>query len=322
MFKAVLLYRVHEDTLLDMAALEDAAANHAAVPLHPSQAKRIGWDAPAGEGQGRLVHEIQGHRIMTALFQQKMLPPAVVKKEVESRAIRMEKSQGAPIGKRQRATLKEQVYSEFLPRAFVRTARVSLWWDIHRRRIGIDTTSRKRAEEALDLLRQTLGSLKVTPLATRSTPRAAMTRWLLEPDCRPAWLGLGDQTVLTSAEDSTFTARKADLDSDNVRQLLDSGHYVSRIALSMDSQAKMVLTDDLSLKGLKFDDALLDEASEAEDDSPVARFETEFSIMASSLSLITAQLIEALGGEAEVTFPSEASGNISTPQATEQAAVA
>ena len=150
---------------------------------------------------------------------------------------------------------------EFLPRAFVRTQRIDLWWDTQRHLIGINASSRKRAEDVLDLLRQTLGSLKVTPLATRATPMRAMTEWLSDPEKRPATLALGDQVELkaVSGDESVLRGRQIDLDGEEIQTALETGRQATRLAFTIDESLSLVLTDDLALKTVRFADALIDE---------------------------------------------------------------
>lgn len=165
----------------------------------------------------------------------------------------------------------------------------------------MNTSSRKRAEEALDLLRETLGSLKVTPLATRALPMRAMTQWLADEQTRPADLLLGDQVELKAkGDDGVLRARQVDLDSDEIQQLLSAGRQASRMALEREGQLSFVLHDDLALKSLRFNDALIDEAGEIEDDGDaIVRLEADFMLMTQALAELIERLIEWLDGEAE-----------------------
>ena len=305
-FKHLHLYRVHDAPTLSDADLTVALEEQAFRPLGGVEAKRMGWSAPAGRGSQQRLHEIQGHRLMSALRQERLLPASVVKEEMESRAAEIEETEGRPLRRQEKQALKEQIYEEFLPRAFVRTQRIDLWWDTQRQLIGVNASSRKRAEDVLDLLRQTLGSLKVTPLATRSTPMRAMTEWLSAQDKRPAALVLGDQVELKaiSGDESVLRGRQIDLDGEEIQTALEAGRQATRLAFTIDESLSLVLTDDLALKSLRFADALIDEASQTDDgDDPILRLETDFALMTRALSTTIEQLIEWLGGEATPATP-------------------
>ena len=157
--------------------------------------------------------------------------------------------------------------------------------------------------------RQTLGSLKATPLSSQTLPIRAMTTWLGDPASRPADLQLGDQVELKAkGDDGVLRARQVDLDSDEIQQLLESGRQASKLAMQIEGRLSFVLHDDLALKSLRFGDALIEEADHADDgDDALARLETDFILMAQSLSEGTRRLMAWLGGETE-REPSALSG--------------
>ncbi|XKE47163.1 recombination-associated protein RdgC [Halomonas organivorans] len=300
-FKHLHLYRLHGAPELDTARLEEALGEQAFRPLGGSEPRRLGWCAPAGRAGTQLLHELQGQRLITALRQERILPASVVREEVDERTEAIETAEGRKLRRQEKLTLKEQVYEELLPRAFVRSQKVDLWWDTRRSLIAVNTSSRKRAEEVLDLLRETLGSLKVTPLASQTLPMRAMTAWLGDPGARPADLVLGDQVELKAkGDDGVLRARQVDLDSDEIQQLLEGGRQASKLALGLEGRLGFVLHDDLAVKSLRFDDALIDEASQADDgDDALVRLETDFLLMTQALADSIERLLAWLGGEAQ-----------------------
>ncbi|QJQ96521.1 MULTISPECIES: recombination-associated protein RdgC [Halomonadaceae] len=304
-FKHLHLYRLHDAPDIAIETLEDALAEQAFRPLGGSEATRLGWRTPGGRSSTQYVHELQGHRLLSALRQERLLPASVVREEVDERIADREAAEGQPLGRKEKQTIKEQVYEELLPRAFVRSQKVDLWWDTRRSLIGVNASSRKRAEEILDLLRQTLGSLKVTPLASRTPPVRVMTQWLVDAPSRPTMLGLGDQVELKAqGDDGVLRARQVDMESDEIQALLEGGRQATRLALEIEGQLSLVLHDDLALKSLRFADALLDEASQANDgDDAALRLEADFVLMAQTLGQVSEQLLEWLGGEAAASTP-------------------
>ncbi|MDR5867261.1 recombination-associated protein RdgC [Halomonas koreensis] len=302
-FKHLHLYRLHDVAHIDGGCIAEHVEAQESRPLGGSESRRLGWAPPAGRASSRrqLYHHLQGHYLLTALRQERILPTSVVREEVDERVADIEAQTGLPMHRQEKLTLKEQVYEELLPRAFVRSQRIDLWWDTHRQLIGINTSSRKRAEEVLDLLRETLGSLKVTPLGTRELPMRAMTTWLGDPGTRPADLVIGDQVELKAkGDDGVVRGRQVDLDSDEMQQLLEGGRQASKLALSIEGRMTFVLHDDLALKSIRFDDALIDEASQADDgDDAVTRLETDFLLMTRALADSIERLIAWLGGEAQ-----------------------
>ncbi|MBW6392051.1 recombination-associated protein RdgC [Billgrantia antri] len=299
-FKHLHLYRLHGSAEIPAADLEAALAEQVARTPGSQEARRVGWCPPAGRAGTALLHELQGQRLMTLLRHERLLPAGVVREELEERSADIEAREGRKLRRQEKQELKEQIYEELLPRAFIRSQKVDLWWDTRRHLIAVNTSSRKRAEEALDLLRETLGSLKVTPLATQTLPMRAMTEWLAEEGSRPATLQLGDQVELKAkGDDGVLRARQVDLDSDEIQQLLAAGRQASRLGLEIEGRLAYVLHDDLTLKSLRFSDALIDEAGEIEDDGDaIVRLEADFMLMTQALAEEIEQLIAWLGGEA------------------------
>ena len=300
-FKNLHVYRLHAEKAAGIEQLAEQMACYATKPLGSADARRLGWTAPAGRlGGGQLVHEIQEHRLISALRQERMLPASVVKEEVEEQVADIEAREGRKVTRKEKTALKEQVTEELMPRAFVRSQKIDLWWDTERQLIGVNASSRSRAEDVLDLLRETLGSLKVTPLSSQTLPIRAMTTWLGDPSSRPADLQLGDNIELKAkGDDGVVRARQVDLDSDEMQQLLESGRQASKLALCIEGQLSFVLHDDLALKSLRFGDALIEEADMADDgDDALARLETDFVIMAGCLRNSVTRIVEWLGGDA------------------------
>ncbi|OBX36941.1 recombination-associated protein RdgC [Halomonas elongata] len=310
-FRNLHLYRLHDaQAALALKAFEKALAAQAYRPLGGNEARRIGWCPPAGRAGTQLCHEANAQRLLTAVRQERLLPSGVVREEVEERAEALEADEGRKLRRQERLTLKEQVYEELLPQAFVRSTRIDLWWDTRRGLIGINTSSRKGAEEVLDLLRETLGSLRVTPLATNTLPMRAMTSWLSDPGTRPAEMEIGDTVELKAkGDDGVIRGRQLDLDSDEIHSHLECGRQASKLALGIESMIRFVLHDDLTIKSIRFDDAVIDEAAQQDDgDDPVARLEADFTIMTHVLGVTVDTLLQWLGGEAQAgaDFPSAA----------------
>ena len=71
---------------------------------------------------------------------------------------------------------------------------------------------------------------------------------------------------------------------------MQSGKQVVKLGLDWQDRLDFLLQEDLSLKRLRFADALLDEAQEEEDEA--ARLDAEFAIMSLGLRALIARLDE------------------------------
>lgn len=301
-FKHLHLYRLHDVQARSLGEIDTLLAQHSAKPLGNADARRIGWTPPAGRlGGGQMLHPLQGHMLISALRQERLLPASVVKEEVDAEVANIEAEEGRKVTRKEKTAIKERITEELMPRAFVRSQKIDLWWDTERQLIGVNTSNRSRAEDVLDLLRETLGSLKVTPLSTQTLPIRAMTTWLGDTASRPADLQLGDNVELKAkGDDGVVRGRQVDLDSDEMQQLLESGRQASKLALSIEGQLSFILHDDLALKSIRFGDALIEMADELDDgDDALVRMESDFILMAQCLRASVERLVEWLGGETQ-----------------------
>src|SRR5690554_983786 len=131
-FKHLHLYRLHGTAAIPAADLEAALAEQAARAPGNQEARRVGWCPPAGRAGTALLHELQGQRLVTMLRHERLLPASVVREELEERSADIEAQEGRKLRRQEKQELKEQIYEELLPRAFVRTQKVDLWWDTRR----------------------------------------------------------------------------------------------------------------------------------------------------------------------------------------------
>lgn len=301
MFKNSRIYNVIEAPSFSTEELEEAMEGQSAKDLSKAQSKATGWTPPGGRKSDTLVHEVQAQRLMAVMTQQRVLPASVIKDELSERADALETSRGEKVTAKERASLKEEITAELMPRAFVKKTVTLVWWDMRRNRIVVDATSAARAEEILDHLRETLGSLKITPFSTADMPATSMTSWLREPSTRPEWLSMGgDATLKAPGDDTTFAIRSGDMDGEEVETMLNNGSVVSKLTLNCEGQASFELDSELALKKIKLDDRVIEEGQEVEEEDPIGRLETDFIIMADALSTLYGLLEEALGGaEAE-----------------------
>lgn len=294
MFNNTLLYRAHS-SFPDPDEMTSLIQEQLFRGCAPTEARRVGWSAVCGDV---LVHSMLSQfLILRFRRQERLLPAAAVKELVEERAAEMEKASGSPLRRAEKQLLKEQVYEEELPKALKRTGDFLVAIDTRRNWILIDAASRKKAEEALDLLRITLGSLKVTPLATRDRPTALMTTWLSKPDERAEGWTIGEfcQLESPSGSEGVIRAAEVDLDSDEILQHLEGGRICSALAIARTDQLALQLQDDLAFKKIKFDDALLEQADTGEDEA--SQFDADAHIRIPTLAAVAEELITLLGGE-------------------------
>lgn len=294
MFKNARLFRLGSPFGLDAHALESELARRPFRPCGPVETATLGWFPPLGEDTAALVHGVAGCLLLCARKQERLLPPAAVAEALEERISEIEAGESRDIGRSERRRLREQIVTEMLPRAFTRSRRTLLYIDTQAGWLVVDAASERQAEDLVSLLRETLGSLPAKPPAPVRSAGDILTGWLLAAET-PSDFAPADACELRDPRESAAVIRCSgqDLGSEEILNHLRAGKRVVKLALEWDQRLSFVLADDLSIKRLRLDTALLDEVADGE--SPADHLDAEFAIMALQLRELIARLDSLFG---------------------------
>ena len=133
-------------------------------------------------------------------------------------------------------------------------------------------------------------------MRTQLAPTAAMTEWLLTGEA-PDGLTIDRDCELRAAGEERATVRYArhTLEGQEIRHHIEGSKAATRLALTWQDKISFVLTEQLQVKRLAFLDLLKQEAdTKAENADDL--FEADFAIMASELSQMLPNIVDALGG--------------------------
>lgn len=296
-FRNVTLFRFSPAVAADLERLEEALADHRLRPVGPLELFTKGFVPPVGRGEdAALTHSVKACTLLTVGGEDKLLPAAVVNDELARKVAKIAEEEGRKVGGRERKKLKEDLLHELLPRAFVRTSRMSSYVDKQHGWLVLDTASRKSAENALTQVREALGSFPAVPLAPEEGPRVLMTDWLANGSL-PAGLALGDECELrdpATATGAIARCRRQDLDADEIKEHLRNGKQVFQLGLVFDDRISFVLGEDLVLRKLKFLDAVLDELGDSQPDA-AAEMDARFALLTLEMQRLLAKLEEWFG---------------------------
>lgn len=300
MFKNVRFYQLDDAGAVLAEATEERLAERRFRPCGPLETATFGWIPPLGERAEALTHTGNGCLLLTARRQERLLPSAVVAEAVDERAAEIEDREARDLGRAERRRLREEVLVEMLPRAFTRSRQVRAYVDGVAGLLVVDAASDKGAEELVSLLRETLGGLRARPPRPAHQPVSLMTDWVNGGEL-PEGLALGDECELRDARDerSVVRCRGQDLAGEEISTHLRAGKEVVKLALDWQERLSFVLQEDLSLKRLRFADALIEAADEPQSEDPAARFDAEFAILALELRGLLDRLQTLFGVGAE-----------------------
>ncbi|CFQ39940.1 DNA recombination-dependent growth factor C [Yersinia frederiksenii] len=299
-FKNLMVYRLSREVSLSADEMEKQLSALSFTPCGSQDMAKTGWVSPMGSHSDALTHTVNGQIVICARKEEKILPSPVIKQELQAKIERLEGEQHRKLKKTEKDSLKDEVLHSLLPRAFSRFNQTFLWIDTVNDLIMVDAASAKRAEDTLALLRKSLGSLPVVPLTLENPIELTLTEWVRSKEL-PAGFTLMDEAELKAIleEGGVIRCKKQDLFSDEIAVHIEAGKLVTKLALDWQERIQLVLSDDGSLKRLKFSDTLREQNEDIDREDFAQRFDADFILMTSELAALIKNLIEALGGEAQ-----------------------
>lgn len=300
-FKNLRIYRFTKPFEWTAEALEPVLAERAFKPCGRQDLTQYGWVSPLGDGHDTFTHSSNGNIILCAQRQDKIVPSSVIKDAMQEKIDLIEQRDARKVYRKEKDQIKDEVLLELLPRAFTRNNRLFAYVAPKEGLLLLDTASPSKAEEFLSYLRETLNGLPVIPPVAKNVPADVMTHWLNTQQAEDPFT-LDRDCELNNPLDTgnVIRCKGQDLDSDEIRQLLDAGKRCNKLAVVWKDAIRCVISEDLSLKRLKFEDELLQQANESDAESREQQFDQDFNIMAVELNQLCADLFKVFGGlEAE-----------------------
>ena len=296
-FRNLVVYRLPAGWALSPSEIEEKLATRPLQPCAPFDMLSKGWVAPSKTG--RLVHNVARQCLLALGVEQKILPASVIRQEAQRRAGVLEQSRGFPVGRREMRDLKLRVTEELRARALCRQRVTRAWIDPVNGWCVVDAASPARAEELIEVLRDTLGSFAVSTLSTQQSAHTSMATWLIAGEA-PGRIAIEQDLELASRDGAKASVRYArcPLESRDIKSHLAAGRQPVRLGLSWSDRIAFVLTDKLQLKRVEFLELGGDEPDAGQDQSGEAeRFDADFTVMAGELANLLRDVVDVLGGE-------------------------
>lgn len=285
-FKNAIVYQLNKDNLFDTQAITNAVNACPFVPCGNTDSMRSGWVSPFGESQDNpLVLDNNGQMLLRLKKEIKILPSSVIKQALAEKVTQQEQLFNRKLKKAEKLSLKDEVYIDLLPRAFSKYQFFWLWIDTVNKRVIVDSSSFKQAEDILALLRKEMGTLALTPYASDTPLEKTLTKWVKESLSFPPII-LGDEIELKDAvEDSIVVkCKNQEINSQEIFVHIDSGKQISKLKLIDERGVSFILNRDYTLKRIKFDNAILDKNEDFLPEESDAKLEADFMLMISQLT--------------------------------------
>ena len=278
-FKNAKIYKITQPLAFSSEAFEELLGEHEFRHCGAHDLATMGFARCIG---GLFAHVAQGMFTIRIQKEEKLLPGSVINQELEEVVERIEMETGAPVGKKAKADIKQEIITKLLPQAF--TDRKSTYGTIipESNLVIVHAGSDSQAEAWLAMVRKAIGSLPVVPFARRSI-QAELTHWVT--NTTPDTISLLEEAELKATDDTGGLVRvkNQELDSAEVSAHLDAGKLVQKVAFEYDEAFNAVLCEDGSIKRIKLADRVLEENDDIPKDQVEARFDADVYLYVSTL---------------------------------------
>ncbi|WNB75850.1 recombination-associated protein RdgC [Methylomonas koyamae] len=300
-FKNLAVYRFTEPFELKAEDLEQKLQQQPFRACGSHDEFSFGWTPPLGRAADALVHANNGFFMLCGKKEEKVVPGSVVNEMLQERISEIEEREARKLPAKERNRLKDELIFELLPRAFSFSKKTYAYIDSQGGWLVVDAASAKKAEDLLSQLRKCLGSLPVVPMTATAKPAGVMTQWLTD-NASPKDILIEDECELRSPEEegAIIRCKRHDLALPEIKNHLDSGKQVIKLAMSWAERLSFVLDENLAVKRLKFLDLIQDQAADIEAFDETEQFDADFSIMTAELAQFLPRLLELFNAEGAI----------------------
>ncbi len=276
------------DSLKNLGA---ALAEHALRDPGPHELETIGFVSPVAEGSDILARSVGQFTAFAVGVRKKILPGSVLRERVTAKARKIAEKEGRKVGGKERKRIRDEILTEMLGQAFVKSTITGAWIDHENGWLLVDTASRSIAELVVSTLRKAVGSFPAVPAAPEESPRLLMTDWLSRGDL-PEGFSLGDECELRDPSASVgarWKGAKVDLDSEEVKEHLRNGMQAFLLGLDAGGRVSFVLDEAIVLRKVSFGDVVMDEVGDSHEDA-IGEFDANFTVIGAEVAALLNRL--------------------------------
>lgn len=295
-FKSAVVYRLLEPIIDKFPALSDKEI----IEPGSQDARRIGWTPPL-HGEGLEFPVLPSTSIICMSVIEKKVQPKAIKRALDEKVAEFKQDNGNPPSRKAIQEMRDDIVFAAIPGIMPVEKKIQAYIDEENMLFVVDTGSHKQAEELCRLLRETIGSLRIIPIATSRKPETAMLSWVND-DSAPPILTMGGSATFKNPKDLSVTAKAVHLGMDGsaVSGIIEEGLVPQDLSLSLQCEAgnfDFTLIDDFRLKKIKFSAGLMEIDEEIED--AYSHYKASMLINCDVISKTICQLVDLFGGHYE-----------------------
>lgn len=294
-FKNCFIYHLNAKFEHSQEALEELLQNQSFTKIGRQETDALGWVSPQGRGYEQLAYYSNGSFLLSMRKEQKVIPASMVKEALEERVIAIEDAESRKVYGKEKVALKDDILSLLKPQALTKSNHTYGYIDTRHQLLVVNAGSGSAADAFVELLIETIGTLGAVRLMGEESPGAIMNQWLKEE--LPSGWELTGQYELQDPKDDRVVKIKGEQDLQLVNELLEDGFWSQKLGFRYQEQFNGVLSHDLQVKSIKFDDELLKENDDIDTQATgsqekMARFDADFVLMTQTMAQFAKELMQ------------------------------
>ena len=295
-FSNLICYKFKQDISYAQDDFEKALEQDIFRPCGSQDLSTFGWTKALGKHGQSLSHFSQNAILVCAKREEKVLPAAVINDLLAEKIEHIELEENRPVKKKEKDELKENLLHSLLPQAFKKSSLQFAFIDLEKGWLVVNSGSFNKAEELLALLRKSLGTLPVVPAFVNFDLGLFLTNWLTEFN-PPEGFAIGQDAELVEADENggQVKLKQHDLASDEVKNHLENGKVVTKLAFDWRERVKFMLQDDGSIKRLNYSETLKEENADIPKEDMAVKLDADFILASEEIKLLLEELVNSLG---------------------------
>lgn len=291
-FKNFVVYKLTRD--IDFSDLPSQLESCKFQEITSGQLSTMGF-IPSVVGEdlhyGRL-----GFHLLSIKKEEKIIPSAYLKKELEKRVAKFEEITGNKVKKSERDSLKDEVLHSLIPTAFTKEKVSRIIIDTLYKLVIVEAGSNNAASDLLALVRKSIGSLPIVPVDTDTPVEVALTGLASGQDYLSQFKLGSEATLKAVLEDGgELKCKKQEIISDEIHNHIEAGKRVTSLSLIYGDTVLFTLNDDLRFTKVKFTDLITEQNDDIDREDIQGKFNADFILYASEMRKLIKYTLDSLG---------------------------
>lgn len=279
MFKNFILYSLTDK--LDLSDIETRLNSFRSKEPSRTAIESVGFMPPFPTSED-LSYELLNSHYFCLRFFKKNIPAKLVNYQLGQKLANA-KEKGREINKKLKQELKEEIINRIASETPAVPDTVRFMYDKDNDILCVDSSSHKKAESCIALLRKAINSVPCKPLIDFNLG-FLLTSWCFDGNL-PNELTIQNKVKLKAHDDTKSEAsfNYQEVDAEEVVAARDSGKLITQVSLLFDNDFTFVFSDDGTVKSIKYTDFKIEDFSDIPKANEAELFDAEMALNTDSV---------------------------------------